>query len=308
MEDLQVKSTQATRDWETQINKDFPNFFKQWGFNSLAEVQAGTIPRAQLTGAPGETNFALTQNSQSKGWELELDAKPTKDWRISFNATKTDAVVTAIGDPALAKFMAETTAYVNGVGGQTQWFWGGSVSPSVPNAHDAYYNNYNGPAPLGTTYAGLQQSQGVAVPQLAKWRYNLTTNYDFSSGALKGFNVGGGVRYTSSEIIGYAPQGTGLMKDPNDPTKTIFAPPPFIADLSKPQKSPSETYFDLWVGYHRKLTKKIDWNIQLNVANVGKGHYLIPVSYQAPINGVASPAFYRIGPTQQFTLSTRFEF
>jgi hypothetical protein len=308
MEDLQVKSTQATRDWETQINTAFPNFFKQWGFNSLAEVQAGTIPRAQLTGAPGETNFALTQNSLSKGWEIELNANPTKNWRISFNATKTDAVVTAIGDPALAKFMALTSAYVKGVGGQTQWFWGGSVSPSVPNARDAFYNSYNGVPPLGTTYAGLQQSQGVAVSQLAKWRYNLTTNYDFSSGALKGFNVGGGVRYTSSEIIGYAPQGTGLIKDPYDTTKTILAPPPFLSDLTKPLKSPSETYFDLWVGYHRKLTKKIDWNIQLNVANVGKGNYLIPVSYQAPINGVASPAFYRIGPTQQFTLSTRFEF
>jgi outer membrane receptor protein involved in Fe transport len=302
MEDLQVKSTQATRDWETQINKDFPNFFKQWGFNSLAEVQAGTLSRAQMISPPGETNFALTQSSISKGWEIELDANPIKDWRISFNATKTDAVVTAIGDPALAKFMAETTAYVNGVGGQTQWFWGGSVSPSVPNAHDAYYNNYNGPAPLGTTYAGLQQSQGVAVPQLAKWRYNLTTNYDFSSGALKGFNVGGGVRYTSSEIIGYAPLGTGLNPD------GTLAPPPFLSDLSKPRKAPSETYFDLWVGYNRKLTSKINWNIQLNVNNVGKGDYLIPVSYQAPVNGVAQPAFYRIGPTQQITLTNRFEF
>jgi outer membrane receptor protein involved in Fe transport len=302
MEDLQNSSTAATRAWETQINKDFPNFFKNWGMNSLAEVQAGTVLRSQLTGIPGETNFALTENSQSKGWEMELDANPTKNWRISFNATKTDAVITAVGDPALAKFMAETSAYVNGVGGKTQWFWGNSISPGVPNAKDGFFNNYNGLPPAGTTYAGLQQSQGVEVPQLAKWRYNLTTNYDFRSGVLKGVNVGGGARYSSAEIIGYPPSGTGLNPD------GTLANPPFLADLSKPQKSPSEIYFDFWVGYHRKLTKKIDWNIQLNVANVGKGNYLIPVSYQAPINGVASPAFYRIGPTQQFTLSTRFEF
>ena len=302
MEDLQNSSTAATRAWETQINTDFPNFFKNWGFNNLAEVQAGTVSRAQLTSAPGETNFALTENSVSKGWELQLDANPTKNWRISFNATKTDAVITAVGDPALAKFMAQTTAYVNGVGGKTQWFWGGTVSPSVPNAHDAYYNNYNGPAPLGTTYAGLLQQQGVTVPQLAKWRYNLTTNYDFTTGFLKGVNVGGGARYTSAEIIGYPPSGTGLNAD------GTLASPPFLADLTKPQKSPSETYFDLWVGYRRKLTKKIDWNVQLNVANVGKGNYLIPVSYQAPINGVASPSFYRIGPTQQFTLRNTFSF
>ena len=142
----------------------------------------------------------------------------------------------------------------------------------------------------------------MAVPQLAKWRFNLTTNYDFTTDVLKGFNVGGGVRYTSSEIIGYPPQGTGLNPDGS------LASPPFLADLSKPEKSPSELYFDLWVGYHRKLTRKIDWTIQLNVSNVGKRDYLIPVSYQAPINGVASPAFYRIGPTQQFTLRNTFSF
>jgi len=302
MENLQNSSTAATRAWETQINADFPNFFKKWGFNSLAEVQAGTVLRNQLTGAPGETNFALTENSQSKGWEMELDANPTKEWRISFNATKTDAIITAVGDPALAKFMAETTAYVKGPGGNTQWFWGNSISPGVPAVKDAYYNNYNGYAPLGTTYAGLQQQQGVAVPQLAKWRYNLTTNYEFSRGFLKAVNFGGGVRYSSAEIIGYAPSGTGLNPD------GTLASPPFLSDLSKPEKSPSEIYFDLWVGYHCKVTKKINYSIQLNVANVGKGNYLIPVSYQAPINGVASPAFYRIGPTQQFTIRNVFSF
>jgi hypothetical protein len=302
MEDLQNASTAATRAWETQINTDFPNYFKNWGFNSLAEVQAGTVLRAQLTSAPGETNFALTENSISKGWEMELDANPTKNWRISINATKTDAMITAVGDPALAKFMAETTAYVKGPGGNTQWFWGNSISPGVPAVKDAYYNNYNGFAPLGTTYAGLQQQQGVPVPQLAKWRFNLTTNYDFTEGRLKGFNVGGGVRYSSAEILGYAPEGTGLNAD------GTLASPPFNVDPSKPENGPSETYFDLWVGYHCKLTRKIEYRVQLNVANVGKGDYLIPVSYQAPINGVTQPAFYRIGPTQTFTLTNTLTF
>jgi len=298
MDALQISSTTAARAWETQVNTDFPNFFKQWGFNSLSEVQAGTVTRSQLTSAPGETNFALTQSSQSKGWEMELDANPTPNWRIALNATKTDAEVTQLGDPALAKFMAETSAavFTPGVLGQTQWFWGNTISPGVPNAKDAFFNNYNGFAPLGTTYAGLQQSQGIPVTQLAKWRYNLTTNYDFTHGVVKGVNVGGGVRYSSSEILGYAPIGNGLGL------------PPFLIDPTKPERSPSETYFDLWVGYKHKLTGKINWNIQLNVANLGKGNYLIPVNYQAPINGVVQPATYRIGPTQTFTLTNRFEF
>lgn len=297
MEDLQNSSTAATRAWETQLNTDFPNFFKNWGMGSLAQVQAGTATRNQLQNLPGETNFAITENSQSQGWEIELDANPIPNWRISVNATKTDAVVSQVGDPALVKFMADTAAYVAGPGGHQQWYWGQDVAPSVPNVALAYYNQYNGSLPaFGTYYAELLQQQNVAVQQLAKWRFNLTTNYDFKKGFLKGVNVGGGARYTSAEVLGYPPSG--------DPAN----PPPYLPDLSKPEKSPSETYFDLWVGYHRKLTSKIDYRVQLNVENVGRGNYLIPVSYQAPINGVVSPAFYRIGPTQKFTLTNRFEF
>ncbi len=298
MEALQNASTAATRAWETQLNTDFPKFFQNWGFDSLTQVQAGLVPRAQLQSAPGETNFAITENSQSKGWEMELNANPTRNWRITLNATETDAVVTQIGDPALAKFMADTAAYVAGPGGSQQWFWGEDIAPSVPNVRSGYYNQYNGiPAPgLGTYWAELLQQQNVAVSQLAKWRFNLTTNYDFDRGFLKGVNVGGGVRYTAAEVLGYPPSG--------DPAN----PPPYLPDLSKPEMGPSETYFDLWVGYHRKLTSKIEWSIQLNVANVGRGNYLIPVSYQAPINGVAQPAFYRIGPSEQWTVRNVIKF
>ncbi len=296
MEDLQNASTAATRAWETQINADFPNFFKNWGLGSLDQVQAGLVPRNQLQGITGETNFAVTENSESKGWEIELDAHPVKGLRLAFNATETEAVITQVGDPALTKFMADTAAYVAGAGGSQQWFWGENIAPSVPNVGLAYYNAYNGVAPLGTFYAELLQQQGVAASQLARWRYNLTANYDFDHSFLKGVNVGGGLRYTDREIIGYPPSGNPAN------------PPPYLSDTTKPYYSPSETYVDLWVGYRRKLTNKITWNIQLNVANVGKNDSLIPISYQAPVNGVAQPAFYRIAPTQQFTLTNRFEF
>jgi hypothetical protein len=296
MANLQASSTNATRAWETQLNTDFPNFFKDWGMGSLAQVQAGLVPRSQLQGTPGEQNFAITENSQSQGWEGELDANPTKNWRITLNATKTDAVVTQIGDAALTKFMAETQAYVKGPGGSQQWFWGQDIAPSVPDVAQAFYIAYNGLPAAGGAYAQLQQQQNVAVEQLAKWRFNLTTNYDFDHGFLKGVNIGGGVRYTGREVIGYPPTG--------DPT----LPPPYLPNLSAPEYAGPETYYDIWVGYHHKITSKILWNIQLNIENLGRGNYLIPVSYQAPIDGVAQPAFYRIGPTEKFTVKNVFSF
>lgn len=296
MEDLQNASTAATRAWETQLNSDFPNFFKDWGMGTLAQLQAGLVPRSQLQGTPGEQNFAITENSVSQGWEFELDANPTKNWRVTFNATETNAVITQIGDAALTKFMAETAAYVKGPGGSQQWFWGQDIAPSVPDVAQAYYIAYNGLPAVGGAYAELQQQQGVAASQMAKWRFNLTTNYDFDRRFLKGVNVGGGVRYTGPEILGYPPTGNPAL------------PPPYLPNLSAPEMQGSETYFDLWVGYHRKITSKILWNIQLNITNVGRGNYLIPISYQAPINGVAQPAFYRIGPTETWTVKNVFSF
>ena len=106
------------------------------------------------------------------------------------------------------------------------------------------------------------------------------------------------MRYQSAVTIGYPPLG-----DPANPASLAF-------NLANPYKGPSETNLDAWIGYHRKLFKNIDWNIQLNVTNLGKHDYLIPVTVQGPITGqtAGTPAGYRIGPTQTFALTSRFEF
>ena len=293
-EDIQNASTQAVRDWETKLNTEFPNFFKNWGMTSLSTVQSGSLGSGTLQALPGEAGFAIAENATSKGWEFELNANPIKNWRITLNATRTDAVRTSIGDPALAQFMQDTTDMVAGPGGQQHWYWG---TADVPTIKQTYFIAYGGSVPaVGTYYYGLKSMEGVAVPELSKWRFNLTTNYDFTQSWAKGFNVGGGLRYSSSTIIGYPPGG--------DPA----GPPPYSPDLTKPYYGPSELYVDLWVGYKHKLTNKLNWSIQLNAQNVGKGDYLIPVSLQGPVNGVSSPAAYRIGPSQVLTLTNRIEF
>jgi len=291
---VQNASTQAVRDWETKINSEFPNFFKAWGYTSLQALQSGNLLRSTVQGAPAESGFAITENAKSKGWEIELNANPVRNWRISLNATRTDAVRTSIGDPALAQFMQDTTDMVAGPGGQQHWYWG---TADVPTIKQTYFIAYGGSVPaVGTYYYGLKSMENVSVGELAKWRFNLTTNYDFTQAWAKGFNIGGGIRYSSATVIGYPPGG--------DPS----GPPPYSPDLSKPYYGPSEIYFDAWIGYRHKITNKINWSIQLNAQNIGKGDYLIPVSLQGPINGVSSPAAYRIGPSQAFTLTNRFEF
>ena len=174
------------------------------------------------------------------------------------------------------------------------WWWG---TPDVGRANATFYTGLAG-TPVGADWALLKLVEGAAAPEIRTWRYNLVTNYDFTHNFLKGFNVGGGVRYQSGDTIGYPPLG-----DPTNPASLAF-------DLAHPYKGPSETNFDAWIGYHRKIYKNVEWTIQLNATNLFKHDYLIPITVQGPIPGQAAgtPAGFRIGPTQVFTLTNRFNF
>jgi hypothetical protein len=291
--DEEAAAVAGQRAYQNAVNAALPNFWKVWGFTSLEKMQsgtAGTLPEIVPNG------FALTEDTVSKGWEIELNAQPTRNWRVNLNATRTDAVRSQIGDPALQTFMTLTDAANDGAAGNMHWYWGTADVPRTKNTLYFDYDKTGAPA-LGSFWAGLKSEQGSAVPELAKWRINLTTNYDFTSGIVRNFNVGGGLRYSSPIIIGFPPSG-----DPNG------SPSQFGSDLSHPIKGPAETYFDLWVGYHHKLTNKLEWRIQLNADNVFKHNGLIPVTLQGPINGAETPATYRIAPVQTFTLTNTVTF
>jgi len=131
--------------------------------------------------------------------------------------------------------------------------------------------------------------EGTQAPEIREWRFNAISNYDFTEGRLRGFNVGTGFRYQDSVIIGYAPIGGSNN---------------FSIDLNKPYKGPAETNVDFWLGYRRRLSQKIDWRIQLNVRNAFAGDDLIPVTVQPD----GTPAAYRIAPTQTWTISNTFQF
>jgi hypothetical protein len=77
-----------------------------------------------------------------------------------------------------------------------------------------------------------------------------------------------------------------------------------IVDVRNPYYGEAEKNVDLWVGYRRKLSEKITWNVQVNVKNVGVGNRLIPVSAQ-PDGTIDTP---RIATPQTWSLTTSFEF
>ena len=97
-------------------------------------------------------------------------------------------------------------------------------------------------------------------------------------------------------VIGYAPLKINPAGD-DSPGNTTY-------DLAHPFKGKALLDIDLWVGYSRRIWHNIDWNIQLNIRNVGVGNELIPVTTEPD----GSPATYRIRPPQQVMLTNTFRF
>jgi hypothetical protein len=140
-------------------------------------------------------------------------------------------------------------------------------------------------------YQNLIAANGQAINELRKWRWNFVTNYTFSRGALKNVNVGGSVRWQDKTAIGYYPK---YNADANI----------WVTDVNNPIYGPTETTYDLWIGYERKLTPKITWQIQLNAYDLFAKGDMIPIA----ANPDGTVAQVRIPAQTTWALTNSFKF
>lgn len=295
----------AVADWKA----NFANYFSQSFFDSYGlgvNVDAITsgnwasvynnpsvypYPWVIANTGGGKVNGTypiISQDVESKGWEIEATVRPVDNWDLTFNVSKVNAVQTALGQSTV-DFIEKQYEFFKGPAGQLPlWgYWNGSYSSSstlyayfMQNIYSAYL---------------LQTAQtGSAQPELRNWSFKAITNYTFTTGRLKGFNLGGGYRWSSKPILGY-----GITEVADELGNKMW-----IMDVAKPIEGWDDQHFDFWVGYGRKLTDKIDWRIQLNIQNVLESARLAPISVQ-PDGTVAQ---WRILQGQSFTLTNTFKF
>lgn len=274
-------------------------FFQAWNFNPttssaltdrttyLSNPSAHTPDPASVYSyaAVQPQGFSVTSDTESKGYEFELTANPLPNWRIAFNASKTEATQSNVGGAALADFVSYINSkLINADGTLTP---AGKLT-QFGNASYALYPNIWGPWLANYTLLKLQE--GSAVPEIRKWRYNIVTNYTFTHGMLRNLGVGGSYRWQDKVIIGY-PVVTG----------GAFA----AYDLDHPYYGPSEDAVDLWASYHHKINKDVDWKIQINVRNAFAKDGLIPISVEPDGKTWAS---VRVKPTQEWFVTNTFSF
>ncbi len=232
--------------------------------------------------APNLQGFAVTADTQSKGYEFEFTANPTPNWRIAFNASKTTAVRTNVGGPVLDELVAYFDTQMAGVAGDMIRF---NSDYSAANQLRINWSSWRG------QYTLMKLQSGAAASELRKWRYNVVSNYSFTHGMLKGIGVGASYRWQDKVVIGYP-------VIPGTNGQASF-------DLTKPYYGPAEDALDLWVSYQRKLTKKVDWKIQLNVQNALQDDKLIPISVQPDGKTWAAA---RVAPVQEWFVTNTFSF
>lgn len=217
-----------------------------------------------------------TTDRVAEGFEIELVANPTPNWRIALNVGKQETVRSnsaPVITPIIEQFNANLAA-----SGLYYLF----DSPNI-NETNQHFNRFNGRVNNG--HQAALANDGQVVNEQRKWRANLVTNYNFvTDNWLDGFGIGGAVRYQDKVAIGYPllQNEAGL----------------FVPDLMNPYWGPDATSGDVWVSYRGKWGEK-RYRIQLNVRNAFAD--LDPIPFDANPDG--SYSRYRNAPTREFWLT-----
>jgi len=223
-----------------------------------------------------------------------LTFQPVKNWNIGANYVRVNATHENV-DPVSVGFIGTMTKFMNGPGGQIREWYNGD-----PGMLKGQWNSS-----IVAPYAVLMNELGHEAPEVAPWRLNVVSTYTFDHGFAKGVFVGGAWREEAGRIIGYA-------YDPN--FKNSITSDPNFSDVSsltlgglnvnKPFRGSNESHFDVWVGYSRKITRDINWRIQLNIRDVGTSDRLIT----SRVNPDGSIALQRIQQGAGYRLTNSFDF
>jgi hypothetical protein len=269
-----------------------------WEFEDNGD---GTRTLNFATGGDGSRSRGDIQDSVSEGFELELVYNLTQNWRLAANVAKTKAVSSNRGNTIASDVAFVRANWLNKPAVAALKTRPGGAEEGVLGTIGSYVD-----ARPVSSFDILVSLNGLSNPEVREWRTNLITTYDFSEdSALKGFSVGGGIRYQSAPIIGFLNETR-----PNGGR---------VADVDSPIEGPSETNYDLWIGYQRMIfDDKVNWKLQLNIRNAFTGDELIPIYGQANNNYSKVPQFsehaatnymnFRIAPPRLVELRSTFEF
>jgi outer membrane receptor protein involved in Fe transport len=228
-----------------------------------------------------------TRDEDSTGYEFEVVANITDNWRLSMNYSDNKTIRTSMGSELL-NYVDENRAFWS-EGDRARMILDdpGFLVDEAIDANDgvtsiAEYIEYID-VELEDTLVKPNGAQALGSPTKSM---NLITNYSFREGALKGVSIGGGARWRGKQVVGYT------SADPE------------VRELIK---GDSYIFYDLNVSYKRKLDwfgRNLDWKLQLNIKNLDdEDEILVSETFDD-----GSLRLYTFQTPRQVILSSTFEF
>ncbi|MEN9634032.1 MAG: hypothetical protein RL077_2436 [Verrucomicrobiota bacterium] len=175
----------------------------------------------------------------SKGYEFELTAAVTKNWRtrLTYGTQKTV--------PSGA--FADWVVYFE----NTRSLWQQNSTRLLLNPGSGYTTVADAIVRADQFLRDARAVNGVQPADQRSRNATFNTNIDFTRGWLKSMRVGGGFQWASRNVIGYARDSVGNL------------------DRSKPFRGAERFSTDGSIGYSCKLYQdKVTWNVQINVYNL----------------------------------------
>jgi hypothetical protein len=271
--------------------------------NTSPEVNAILrLPEYHASQAAGQffnVPVAATSTVEAEGLEFQLTYNPSRNWTIKVSGGKQETIFSDIAPEWDAWVAERLPIWTSATAAGFPNFWDQVTGSQLPNQNtlgpsqtprDWFFTN------VDAIMRTAKRSEGKVTPSQRKWRWNAITNYNFTEGRLRGFGLGGAVRWEDKAAIGYygaPPAADGIIRD---------------LDIDRPIYDEAETHFDFWTSYTFNglpwFGDKVRTRLQLNVRDAFESGGLKPIA----ANPDGTPSAYRIVDPRQVYLTVAFDF
>lgn len=245
------------------------------------------------------------QDLAAEGYEFEMVANLTKEWRLTVNYARPKVYNTNRYTDTFA-YLATNEGTLREIvldsGGLIGANEVAAVDPSAPQVQQS-----PDVASAVTAWNNLQSFKvtnalsNVNPNATHDYMWNLFTDYRFRKGFLKGVKIGGGAQYRGKKSIGNRSLDT--LVDPSNPSAAIDDP---AVNASSFVYMPGYTTATVVVGYERPLRRGLALSIDLRINNLLNEDRLIYVSttLRPPGGNLSSPARVTV-PSNYYLLEPR---
>lgn len=256
------------------------------------------------------------RDAKASGYELTVVYNPTREWRIALSGSSNKN--TLIADAKYTgRYLYADTAFEGlstwrKLASELQKVASGTISGSFDldptnsadrqkAKDDATFINQKADS-IERSYLDGQQLLGKSqIRNGGQYNLNGLAAYDFADGILHGWTIGGNFRWRSAYIVGYQ-----RIFDSNGS--------PGLLNVKNPTWGRETWDFGAMIAWRRKLGRKVDFRVQLNIQNLLNQTDPILTNVDTDTSAVYGsanaevPVYYTLRRPRNFVLSTNFGF